>query len=135
MRHADPGQRHVSRMTAAGLVPVTLELLDRYVIRAVEAALHLGLDAAAGAMLLIESDAGGALAEAELETAAGACRAAGSTSQERATDPEEADALCEARRPGALVDGPGGRGPNRGHRRPSQPRRRTHGRHRAGERA
>jgi glycolate oxidase len=88
----------VSRMTAAGLVPVTLELLDRYVIRAVEDALLLGLDAAAGAMLLIESDAGGALAEAELETAAGACRAAGSTSQERATDPEEADALREARR-------------------------------------
>jgi glycolate oxidase len=77
---------------------VTLELLDRYVIRAVEAALGLGLDTAAGAMLLIESDAGGALAEAELETAAAACASAGATSQQRATDVAEADALREARR-------------------------------------
>jgi glycolate oxidase len=95
VRHAGAA---VSAMTAAGLVPVTLELLDRYVIGAVEAALGLGLDTAAGAMLLIESDAGGELAEAELETAATACAAAGATSQQRATDPAEADALREARR-------------------------------------
>ena len=47
-------------MTSAGLVPVTLELLDRFTIDAVEAALQLGLDLEAGAMLMIESDAGGA---------------------------------------------------------------------------
>ena len=88
----------VSRMTAAGLVPVTLELLDRYVINAVESALHLGLDPEAGAMLMIESDAGGELAEAELCTAAAACDAAGASSQQRATGPDEADALREARR-------------------------------------
>jgi glycolate oxidase len=88
----------VSRITAAGLVPVTLELLDRYVVRAVEEALHLGLDTAAGAMLLIESDVGGVLSAVELERASRACREAGSTSQERATDPAEADALREARR-------------------------------------
>jgi glycolate oxidase len=88
----------VSRMTSAGLVPVTLELLDRYVIRAVEEALHLGLDTDAGAMLMIESDAGGVLAEAELETATRACEAAGAVRQERAADADEADALREARR-------------------------------------
>ena len=49
----------VSRMTAAGVTPVTLEMLDRNIIDAVEGALHLGLDPAAGAMLMIESDAGG----------------------------------------------------------------------------
>ena len=97
-----PSVRHagdaVSRMTKAGLVPVTLELLDRYVIGAVESALDLGLDTDAGAMLMIESDAGGELAEAELEKASAACASAGSISQERASDPAEADALREARR-------------------------------------
>ncbi len=88
----------VSNMTAGGLVPVTLELLDRYVIGAVEAALHLGLDADAGAMLMIESDAGGQVAEAELCTAQAACVAAGATSQRRASVAGEADALREARR-------------------------------------
>jgi len=88
----------VSRMTRAGLVPVTLELMDRYVIRAVETALTLGLDPDAGAMLMIESDAGGELGAAELGTASVACEAAGSISRTRATDAAEADALREARR-------------------------------------
>ncbi len=88
----------VSRMTGAGLIPVTLELLDRYVIGAVESALHLGLDRTAGAMLMIESDAGGTAAETELETASAACAAAGASSQQRAADATEADALREARR-------------------------------------
>jgi glycolate oxidase len=88
----------VSRMTAAGLVPVTAELLDRYVIEAVEAALELGLDTTAGAMLMLESDAGGELGETELDLAAGACREAGAISQQRAEDADQADALREARR-------------------------------------
>ncbi len=88
----------VTRMTTGGLVPATLELLDRYVIRAVESALGLGLDTEAGALLMIESDTGGALAEAELEIASSACAAAGATSQTRASDPAKADALREARR-------------------------------------
>ncbi len=88
----------VSRITAAGVTPVTLEMLDRNIIDAVEGALHLGLDPAAGAMLMIESDAGGQLAEDELDSAALACRAAGATSIDRATNPDEADAMREARR-------------------------------------
>ena len=88
----------VSRITAAGVTPVTLEMLDRNIIDAVEGALQLGLDPAAGAMLMIESDAGGTLAEAELDTVEAACREAGSTSIDRATNPDEADAMREARR-------------------------------------
>ncbi len=88
----------VSRLIAAGVTPVTLEMLDRLIIDAVENALHLGLDPAAGAMLMIESDAGGELAERELDTAAEACRAAGAISLDRATDPHEADDMREARR-------------------------------------
>ncbi len=97
-----PSVRHagaaVSRITRAGITPVTLEMLDSYVIRAVEAALSLGLDRSAGAMLMIESDAGGELAEAELDVAAAACMKAGSTSTSRAADVAQADALREARR-------------------------------------
>jgi glycolate oxidase len=93
----DAGQA-VAGMTMAGLVPVTLELLDRFTIRAVDAALHVGLDPDAGAMLMIESDMGGAAAEAELDAAAGASNAAGALSIVRSTDPQEADWLREARR-------------------------------------
>jgi glycolate oxidase len=88
----------VARMTQAGLVPATLELMDRFTIRAVDAALRVGLDEDAGAMLMIESDAGGSAAEAELDLATRACEAAGATSTLRSADATEADWLREARR-------------------------------------
>jgi glycolate oxidase len=88
----------VSRMTAAGIVPVTLELLDAYTIAAVDDAYQLGLDRTAGAMLMVESDLGGDAAEKELATAQAACEAAGATSVIRAADPQEADWLRQARR-------------------------------------
>ena len=94
---ADAG-RAVAAMTRVGVVPVTLELMDRFTIHAVDAALHVGLDPDAGAMLMIESDAGGAAAEAELDAAGLACESSGSTSVIRSTDPTEADWLREARR-------------------------------------
>jgi glycolate oxidase len=88
----------VAGITRDGVVPVTLELMDRFTIRAVDAALHVGLPDDAGAMLMIESDAGGAAAESELDRAGAACAAAGATEVIRATDPQEADWLREARR-------------------------------------
>lgn len=88
----------VAGMTRAGLVPVTLELMDQFTIRAVDAALHVGLDPDAGAMLMIESDAGGLAAEAELDAAALASEAAGAISVVRSADAAEADWLREARR-------------------------------------
>ena len=88
----------VSRMTAAGIVPVTLELLDAYTIAAVDDAFHLGLDRSAGAMLMVESDLGGDAAQTELGTAEQACLAAGATSVIRAADAQEADWLRQARR-------------------------------------
>jgi glycolate oxidase len=90
--------RAVAGITRAGIVPVTLEIMDRFTIRAVDAALRVGLPEDAGAMLLIESDAGGVAAEAELDGAAAACSAAGATRIDRATDARDADALREARR-------------------------------------
>ena len=88
----------VARMTADGLVPVTLELMDRETIRAVEDWHHLGLDVDAEAMLMVESDAPGANASAELDVAEAACLAAGGRSAVRAADAQEADWLRQARR-------------------------------------
>ncbi len=90
--------RAVAGITRAGIVPATLELMDRATIRAVDAALDVGLPADAGAVLLIESDAGGAAGERELDGALAACRDAGATRIDRAADAAEADALRDARR-------------------------------------
>jgi glycolate oxidase len=87
----------VERMTAAGIGPCTLELMDRVTIRAVNDAFQLGLPDAE-ALLLIESDLPGAAANAELDAASSAAEAAGSTEQVRATNAMEADGLRQARR-------------------------------------
>jgi glycolate dehydrogenase FAD-linked subunit len=88
----------VAAMTRSGLVPVTLELLDRETILAVDDAHGLGLDREAAAMLLVESDAPGEAAAAEMDAAEAAIRTAGATSIVRAQDPQEADWLRQARR-------------------------------------
>ena len=88
----------VASMTRAGLVPVTLELMDRETIVAVDDAHQLGLDRDAAAMLLVESDAPGAAAAGELDSAEAAMTAAGATSIVRAADAQEADWLRQARR-------------------------------------
>jgi glycolate dehydrogenase FAD-linked subunit len=88
----------VAAMTQAGVIPATLELMDRFTIRAVDEAQHLDLDRDAGAMLMIESDARGAAARDELDRAAEACESCGASSIVRAADPLEADWLREARR-------------------------------------
>jgi glycolate oxidase len=88
----------VARMTADGIVPVTLELMDRATVLAVEDWHHLGLDTDAAAMLMVESDAPGAGATDELDRAEAACVAAGGRSMVRAANAQEADWLRQARR-------------------------------------
>jgi glycolate oxidase len=88
----------VSRMTAGGLGPVTLELMDRFTIAAVDDWYNLGLDREAAAMLMVESDLPGVAATDELDRAQNACAAAGSAQVVRATDPTEADWLRQGRR-------------------------------------
>ena len=88
----------VSGMTAAGLQPVTLELLDQFTIVAVDDMHNLGLDRTAAAMLLIETDLPGAAADAELDEAYRVCESVGATLLVRAADATEADWLRQARR-------------------------------------
>jgi glycolate oxidase len=88
----------VAAMTRAGIVPVTLELLDHETLLAVDDAHSLGLDREAAAMLLVESDAPGSAAAGELDESELAILAAGATSIVRAQDATEADWLRQARR-------------------------------------
>ncbi|MBM4407677.1 MAG: FAD-binding protein [Chloroflexi bacterium] len=88
----------VAGMTAAGIQPVTLELLDQFTIRAVDDMHGLGLDRDAAAMLLIESDLPAAAADAELDEAVRVCESVGATLVVRAADATEGDWLRQARR-------------------------------------
>ncbi len=88
----------VSAIARAGLAPVTLELLDKFTIAAVDDMNSLGLDRTAAAMLMIESDMPGAAAADELRRAEVACRGAGATDVIRAETAQEADWLRQARR-------------------------------------
>jgi len=88
----------VAGITAAGVTPVTLELMDAYTIAAVDDNFKLGLDRSAAAMLMVESDLGGAAAEHELSVVEAACQAAGATSVLISADAQEADWLRQARR-------------------------------------
>ena len=88
----------VAGIAAAGLSPVTLELMDRFTIGAVDDMHQLGLDREAAAMLMVESDLPATTAKDELERAEHACRIAGATDVIRAADASEADWLRQARR-------------------------------------
>jgi len=88
----------VAGIAAAGLSPVTLELMDRFTIAAVDDMNDLGLDRTAAAMLMVESDMPGAAAADELSRAEVACREAGATDVVRSADAQEADWLRQARR-------------------------------------
>jgi glycolate dehydrogenase FAD-linked subunit len=90
--------RAVAGITRAGIVPVTLELMDQVTIRAVDDVHRLGLDRDAAAMLLVESDLPGAAAVGEVDAAEAACRAAGAGLMVRAQDATEAEWLREGRR-------------------------------------
>jgi glycolate oxidase len=88
----------VAGIAAAGLSPVTLELMDQFTIRAVDDVHNLGLDRDAAAMLMIESDLPAAAADDELARAETVCTTAGATSTIRSQTPAEADMLRQARR-------------------------------------
>ncbi len=88
----------VAGLAVAGLRPVTLELMDRTTIRAVDDVHRLGLDRDAAAMLLVESDLPGEAGLVETGSAIPVCERAGATNVIQATDPAEAQWLREGRR-------------------------------------
>lgn len=90
--------RAVAAITAAGLTPSALELVDRTCLEAVDAWKNLGISAEADVLLLGRADAPGAAGEAEADEMIRHFDEAGATFSARASDGEEADALFAARR-------------------------------------
>src|SRR5919112_131074 len=90
--------RAVSRVLAEGVLPVTLEFLDRVCIDAVEGYANIGLDRSAGALLIFGQDGDRASIDRDMRRMADACEAEGATSVRIAASEEEAADVLQARR-------------------------------------
>jgi glycolate oxidase subunit GlcD len=88
----------VERVVTTGLVPSLLEVMDNTCICAVDDLLKADLDRDARALLVAQSDAGGAAAAGEIEALAQLCREAGAQFVHTTDDPAEGDLLLQARR-------------------------------------
>ncbi len=93
--------RTVAAVIAARIVPATLEFMDNFTIRAVEAFSHAGLPVEAAAMLLIEVDGHPAQVEEDAGKVEAICREMGAAGIRVARDDAERDKVWAARR-GAL---------------------------------
>ncbi len=90
--------RAVSRVLAGGILPATLEFLDRTCIEAVEGFARIGLRTDAGALLIFGQDGGPEAVERDMGRIAEACEAEGAVEVRVAADAAEAGRLLEARR-------------------------------------
>ncbi|MBI3580666.1 MAG: FAD-binding protein, partial [Nitrospinae bacterium] len=88
--------RAVTDTMRSGVVPRTLEYIDRTAVLCVEEYLRAGLPVDCGAMLLIETDGDGA--ETEMEKIGAECRKNGAREFTVAGDEREADLMWRARR-------------------------------------
>jgi glycolate oxidase len=88
----------VERVVTSGLVPSLLEIMDQTCIRTVNAALKTDLDPDSRALLLAQSDTGGAAAAEEIAVLARLCEDAGADFVHSTDDPAEGDMLLAARR-------------------------------------
>jgi glycolate oxidase len=88
----------VAAIIANRIVPVTLEFMDNFTIRAVEDFAHVGLPVDAAALLLIEVDGHPAQVEDEAATVEELCRRMGAMEVRVARDVQERDKVWEARR-------------------------------------
>jgi len=94
----DEAAATVSAIIAAGIVPCTLEFLDRRTIRCVEDFAHVGLPTEAEAVLLIEADGHPAAVADEVVQIEKLCREYQATTVRVAADAAEATRLATARR-------------------------------------
>ncbi len=88
----------VGRIVAEGVSPVALEMMDRRIVRAVEAFVEAGLPLDAAAVLLAEVEGPPLAAEERAAAAARLCAEAGATEVRRARDAAEAGLWWRARK-------------------------------------
>ncbi len=86
------------REIASKLSPSLLEVMDRETVLAINSWRNLGIDEEAEAIIVAQSDVKGGEGTEELKLIEAICATSGSGEIYRTEDPEEADALLEARR-------------------------------------
>jgi glycolate oxidase len=94
----DDACQAVSGIIAAGIVPAALEMMDRLIVEAIEAAFHVGLPTDAGAVLLVELDGPAAELDGQSTAAAEVCMARGAREVRVARDEAERAALWKSRK-------------------------------------
>ncbi|WP_309126844.1 FAD-linked oxidase C-terminal domain-containing protein [Microbacterium sp.] len=82
----------------ATMRPSMLEFMDQVTINAVEDVTRMELDRTAAAMLIVQSDEPTEVAAAQIETIEQTCGLHGATEVYATSDPDESEALIEARR-------------------------------------
>ncbi|GAA3937997.1 FAD-binding oxidoreductase [Microbacterium soli] len=82
----------------AAMRPSMLEFMDRATINAVEDMMRMDLDRTAAAMLIVQSDEPSEVATAQIEEIERICEQHGATEVYATSDPDEGEALIEARR-------------------------------------
>lgn len=88
----------VSRIIEAGIIPATLELMDRMVIKALEESAHLGLPLDAEAILLIDVDGDPETVERQAALVAEFCKSQGAREVRVSSSEKENEQLWVARR-------------------------------------
>lgn len=88
----------VSKIIAAGIVPATLELMDRMIIKALEESAHLGLPLDAEAVLLIDVDGDPETVERQAAEVAQFCKDQGAREIRVSSSEKENEQLWVARR-------------------------------------
>jgi glycolate oxidase len=88
----------VSGIIAAGIVPAALEMMDRLIVAAVEAAFHFGFPTDAGAVLIVELDGPAAELDAQVRAVIDVCRAHGAREVRVAESEAERAALWKSRK-------------------------------------
>jgi glycolate oxidase len=94
----DAASAAVSGIIAAGVIPAALEMMDRLIVQAVEAAFRIGLPTDAGAVLLVELDGRAVGLDPEVERVVAVCRASGVREVRVARDELERAALWKCRK-------------------------------------
>jgi glycolate oxidase len=94
----DEATRAVSAIIASGNIPGAIEMMDNLIIRAVEAAFHLGLPPEAGAVLIVELDGLRTGMEGRLERIHGLLSEAGAREIRVARDEAERESIWKGRK-------------------------------------
>jgi glycolate oxidase len=97
-KDVDSATRAVSAIIAAGIIPGAIEMMDQLIIRAVEAAFHVGLPQDAGAVLIVELDGIAAAMDEHSGRLSELIAGAGAGEVRLARDENERAALWKARK-------------------------------------